>query len=250
MSVDPRQTIGGDHAVFVDQRHQIGDGTQCGQVDQRQCGFISAQRAHQLERHARAAQRRERIVVQQRIDGGAVGQRLRRPVVIGDHAVHAQMLRQIDQRAVGDAAVHRHQQAAALRDSADGCLVQAVSLRVAIRQIDIHVCIQAAQMGVQNGGGGDAVHVVIAIDGDGGASCQVISNAIHGGAHVAEQIRVSQVVQRRMQKALRFLRRFDAAGEQDLVYQRIHVIGALKARHGSGIAGNHPAHEITSNALV
>ena len=226
--VDPLQPQLDDDAVFIRQRHHVGHGGQRGNVHIFHGRIQSAQRLHQLERHARAAQRRKRIAVQQRIHHRAVRQRLRRAMVVGDDHVQPQRLRQRHQRHAGHAAVHRDHQRRPRRDGADRRFVQAVALGVTRGQIHLHVRALSAQIVGQQRRRAHAVHVVVAIDADVRALRHGGADAGHGLGHVVEQQRVAQVFGIGMEKALRFLRRRDAALDQQRVQRGIHILRAGK----------------------
>ena len=135
-----------DDAVFVGQRDQIGHGGQRGQIDVGKRFLQSAQRRDQLERHARAAQIGEGIVVQQGIDDGAVRQNIARPVMVGDDHVQSQRLCRFDLVRAADAAVDRHQQRSRLRDFLDRRVVEPVALGVAVGDIVYAVQTQRAKI--------------------------------------------------------------------------------------------------------
>ena len=89
----PRRPGRGERAVLVDERHDVGDRGERDEVERggRAAGWSGAeQRLGELVHDARAAELGERVVRRARRDDRAVGQRLARPVVVGDDHVDAE----------------------------------------------------------------------------------------------------------------------------------------------------------------
>ena len=112
-----------DRTVFARERNHIRHGGDRRQIDPLH-GFIpSQQRARDLPRHARAAQIGKRIIVQQRVDRGAIRQTFAHAMMIGYDAGKLQRFGKLDQIMRSDAAVHRNQQIIRARDFAHGVFV-------------------------------------------------------------------------------------------------------------------------------
>ena len=129
------QPVADQHAVLVDQRHDVGHGAQGGQPDGLNekilhprgdafgPGGLLAEGPGQFHRHARAAQTAERIVAarQSRMnDRRGLGQSRAGLVVIGDDQLDAQFPGEDRLVDAADAAIDRHQQSATCRRPACG----------------------------------------------------------------------------------------------------------------------------------
>ena len=91
----------------------------------------------------------------------------------------------------GDAAVHGDDQLHALgMELVDGDGVQAVALLQPPGDVAEAVCAPAAQKVGEQAGGGDAVHIVVAEDGDGFSPGDGKAHPLGGGSHVCHQIGV------------------------------------------------------------
>ena len=206
---------GDDHAVFIQQRHDIGDRRQCGQLPQGFDGLHAAQRLHQLESHARAAQAAEWIIAQERVEhSSTVGQLRPELVVIGDDHAHAQLLRTGDLVRAGDAAVHRDEQSGVRSDLLHCRHVEAVALAVPVRNVIAGLRALLAQIGQQNGRGRHAVHVIIAEDDDLLVLFKHVPDDRNRLVHVLHAHRIVQVIHLRMQIPVDLLWRIDSAVQQ------------------------------------
>ena len=145
-------------------------------------------------------------------------------MVVGDDDVHAQFFGQRRHVHGVDAAVHGEQQAGVLRQGAHGLLVEAVALAVAVGQVGANVRAQRGQVQAEDGRGGDAVHVVIAVDADALALCQRRAQAGDGFFHVREQQRVAQYFFARGKKGPRLVRGRYAALHKERVQKPRHVL--------------------------
>ena len=97
-----------------------------------------------------------------------LGQPVFTGVVVGDDQVHAQLPGIVGLVQGGDAAVHRDDEPHPLAGlGGHGLVVQAIALLQPPGDIGPHVGPQALQKLGQQAGGGDAVHVIVAVDGDG-----------------------------------------------------------------------------------
>ena len=147
-----------------------------------------------------------------RIDhGGAVGQALLALVVIGDDELHAELSAHVGLVQCGNAAVHRDDQPHALgRELFDGGRIQAVALLQPAGNVIKAVRAQRAQAFDQKTGGRDAIHVVIAENGD---LCTACNGGLEKLRGLAQLLHGQRVAQRRIdvQKRPRRFRRFIAA---------------------------------------
>ena len=201
------QAVGDDHAVFTHQRHDVRNGRQRRQLPQRLDGLLAAQRLHQLERDACAAQPPERILAQQRIEHGFAFRQLRSELVVvrHDHA-HAQLTGVRNLVRTGDAAVHRDQQLRVLGQPVDGRHVEAIALAVPVRNIEARLCPLLAQVSQQDGCRRHAVHVVIAEDDDLISARDALPDDRHCPVHVLHAHGIVQQRLVRMQVLLDALR--------------------------------------------
>ena len=100
-------------------------------------------------------------------DGHRAGQRRSRLVMVRDDQVHAELLRQVRRRDRGDPAIDGDQQPGArLGQGADRLAVQAVAFVDAVGDVVIDLGPEQRQQLPEDGDAGDAVDVVVAVDGD------------------------------------------------------------------------------------
>ena len=152
---------------------------------------LAAQGQHQVQRHAHAGQVLEGV--------GAVapvgihhrtgtGQILLALMVIGNHHVHPQRVGKFNLLIAGDAAVHRdHQSGSLFPQVLNGLLGEAVALFNPPGDVPQAVGPAAAEIVLQQHGGGDAVHVVIPEDGDRLPPADGPLDAVHRSVHVPHE---------------------------------------------------------------
>ena len=154
----------------------------------RDVGVDAEERLAELVYDAGAAQLRERIVGRPRRDDRAVGQRLARPVVVRDDHLEPAGARFRHLFDGGDAAVDGEDEAAPfVREARERLGAHAVALVEAARQVPVDVGAQLAQKMDGEGGGGDAVDVVIAMHADASPAGDRGADSLAGERHVAEQ---------------------------------------------------------------
>ena len=120
--------------------------------------------------------------------GAGLGDALLGAVVVGDHHVHAQLPGAVHLRHRGNAVVHGDNQGDALLvECLHGVEVHAVALPLPLGYVIHHVGAHGLQVGEQDGGGGDAVGVVVAIDGDSLKALNGAVDALHRLVHVLHQ---------------------------------------------------------------
>ena len=185
------------HAVLIDQRHDVGHGAQGGQPDGLHekilhsrgdplgPGGLLAERPGQFHRHARAAQTAERILAarQSRMnDRRGLGQTKAGLVVVGDDQFDAQFPGEDRLVDAADAAIDGHQQFALVGGQrADGLAVEPVAFVDAMGNVVAHVGAEQFQAEPEDRRAGHAVDVVIAVDedslsgGDGGMDAPAAS---------------------------------------------------------------------------
>ena len=140
------------------------------------------------------------------------GQRRAALVVVGDDEIHADLAAVSGLIVGGDAAVHGDDEAdALLLERGDGAAVEAVALLDAGGDIVDHPSALAAEKLRQKAGGSDAVHVVVAEDGDGLAPFQRRAHPRHGRSHVGQGEGILQRLVRG-EKVPGFFRRIIAPG--------------------------------------
>ena len=86
----------------------------------------------------------------------------------------------------------------------------------------------------QQGGGGDAVHVVIAEDDEGFVALAGLEEALDGGGHVGQQERIGQLLEPGLEEAGDGGRLAQAAVEQALGEQRRDVQGGRPTARPGG----------------
>ena len=188
---------GDDGAVLAGHLHHVGhraDGRQRAVAGKE--GLLpvrAAQRQHQLQRHAAPGQMLEGIAavgpagVHHR---GGFRQRFLTFVMVGDHHIHADGAGKGHLLHAGDAAVHGHQQrGAALAQSFDGLAAEAVAVLDPAGDVVYHFSPAAFQIIHHNAGGGDAVHVIVAENGDLLTVGKGLGDPLHSLVHVPHQER-------------------------------------------------------------
>ena len=198
---------GPDHpAILPREGHNVRNGAHRRQigVPGKHALCVARQRADQLERNAHAGELEagRRVVWPLRIHHRRGGGKLRLAfVVIGDDHIHAGGGGIGGLRNGGDAAVHRDDERDALAfqmiDRAD---IQTVALVEPVGDIQRRFQADAAKILGQQAGGGDTVHVVIAVYRGGLAPLQGEPDARYGLIHVLQGIRILQRRGRAVQK--------------------------------------------------
>ena len=122
--------------------------------------------------------------------------------MVQDDDVHAPLSERSDGSDGGRAAVHRQEQGGGELCQAilHGFLGEAVAFIEAMGQVVVDLPAERAQHFEQQGGGGDAVHVVIAEDDEVFAALAGLEEALDGGAHVWQQERVRQLLEPGLEK--------------------------------------------------
>ena len=155
--------------------HHVGhraDGRQCTVPgEEGLLPVVAPQGQHQLQRHAHPGQRLKGVGTVRSVGvhhRGGVGELLFALVVVGDDEVHPEGFGVLRLLHAGDAAVHRDDEihALLLPEVAHGLLPQTVAVLQPAGDILDAPSPPAAQIVHQQHGGGDAVHIVVAKDGD------------------------------------------------------------------------------------
>ena len=156
----------------------------------------SSSAPRELVGDAGRAQVRARVAAEPRVHDRRVGQRAvgARAVVVGDHDVHAGRLRRRDLGDGGDRAVDGDQQVGPARgEPLDRRGGEAVAVVDAARQVPVDVGAERPQGADEDRGRADAVHVVVAVDGDPRAARDVAEDhpgAVAEAAEGVERVRV------------------------------------------------------------
>ena len=152
-------------------------------------------------------------------------------MVVGDDHLHAQLFGQQNLFVVGDAQVHRHQQAVGFRQLPHRVLVQTVSLGPKGRVGVGDDAVPAQRLRHQRGRA-DAVHIIVAVDHRGDLFIPGLTEQRDRLVHVLHRHGVVQLLQGRVQKDFRFGSRLDAAGVQKP--RRRTAIGQQRSRRLRG----------------
>ena len=180
-------------AVLVDERHDVGDRREGDEIEM-PLGHLRVDAEEglaELVDDTGAAELRKRIVGRARRDDRAVGQRLARPVMVGDDHVEPACARLGNLRDRGDAAVDReHETAPLVGETAERRARDAVALVEAARQVPVDLGSELAQEEHGERCCRDAVDVVVAVDADAATRRDRGADALARLAHVAEQERV------------------------------------------------------------
>ena len=200
------QTGFDDGAVLAGQGHNVGHRAHSGEVAavfQHLLRWASVQRSAELEGHARAAQALEGAVVvcpAGIYDGHRLRQALVGQMVVGDDEVDAETGRKGGFLHRRDAVVHRDDEAASLIiDGLDGVLRQAVAVALPAGQHTLGAGPHPFEVLIEQGGGGHAVHIVVAEDHDGLALVDGSQDARAGLVHVGQEHGVAQLLLARQQ---------------------------------------------------
>ena len=146
----------------------------------------------------------------------------------------ARALRRLD---AANAAVDRDDERHAISLQAIERLgLKAVSVLDAIRKEVDDIRAEHLQRAAKNDGGGDAVAVVIAVDGDALFPLDRRENPLDRRRHVREQERIVQMIERRPEKFLRALEIVDPANRQQPRDRRADLQLARQHRRGLVIA--------------
>ena len=204
-----RQTLAHKGAVFAHKGHHIGNRAESDQLAvhfQQLAGVAALQRGAQLKGNARAAQILKGTFVIGAFgvnDGYGIGQGVAGQVVVGDDKIQPQCLGAGGFLHGRNAVVHRHDQLEPLLGKAFQRRAGQTVAVAARGQLAAHVCAHAAQALVQDGGGGDAVHIVVTVDDDQLLVLDRLLNARDRLVHIPHKKRVGQ----RLPRAQKLLRR-------------------------------------------
>ena len=220
----------GENAIFSRQRNQVRNRAQRHQIqmpaqiifDSGRVSVFAQLLDHgmgQLKRQPRRTELRAGRSGQARIDQRHGRGRRRGNLVVIEHDDLGSFLAEPGDGVGGRrAAIHGQQQRG-------GIFFQAILRRVpaqpvafvhAMRQIIMDVPAERAERFQEQGGGGDAIHVVIAKDHQRFAAPAGAQETLHRRRHVREQQRVRQIPQARLQKAGGLVRLDHAAVDQAL----------------------------------
>ena len=209
-------------AVLSRQAHDVGhraDGRQIGvALQQLVPPGRAAQGQDELEGHPHPGQALEGIGavgpagVHYRRGGGQGGLAL---VVVGDHQLHPQGGSAGRLLHGGDAAVHRDDEAHPLAPEGGHRLpVEAVALLHPVGDVGDHRPPLPAEEVGEQAGGGDAVHVVVAVDRDMFPRRQRPAHPRRGPVHVLHEKRVQELAPAGVQKGAGLLRGVQPAGAE------------------------------------
>ena len=193
---EPAQARAHEPAVLARERDDVGDGGERDQVEVLvgRVGVLpraGQQRLGELVGDAGRAQVGARVAAEPRVHDRGVGQRAvgARRVVVGDHHLHPGRARGGDLGDRRDRAVDGDQQVGAARgEPLDGGGGEPVAVVDAARQVPVDVGAQRAQRAHEDRGRGDAVDVVVAVDGDARAPADVAEDDPGRLAQPAERL--------------------------------------------------------------
>jgi len=124
-------------------------------------------------------------------------------MMIQDDRVDAPFAQPVDGFNGSRAAIHGEEQRHRkfLQAILHAVAAQAVAFVHAVRQITMHRPAEAAEDFREQGGGGDAVDVVVAEDHERFAAVARLEQPLDGGAHIREQKGIAELFQARLKKA-------------------------------------------------
>ena len=182
-----------ERPVLVDERDDIRDRCDGDQVEMARERLVARaeQRFAELVDDAGSAELRKGVLRRARRHDGAVGERLARPMVVGDDHFQAASPRLCDLLDRGHAAVDgEHEAAPFVGESRQGLALDAVALLEAARQVPGDVGSELAQDQDGERRRADPVRVVVAVDADALAAGDRDLDRLHRTGHVTEQKRV------------------------------------------------------------
>ena len=246
-----------NNAVLAHNGHHIRHRPQCDQVGiaVKHRVRVALERADQFERHAHARQAVERIgavrpfVVHDRV---CFRQGVVALVVVGDHHLHAQLARGCDLRIRRDTGVHGDQQARALLIELLHRLAgQAVAFAQAVGDVVFAHRAAAAQVIHHDAGGGDAVHIVVAVNNDMFAPPDRAADHRGRFIHIGQQERIVQAGTVTAQVIRRCLRGIDPARREHCGRQRRIAAFTRERIHARPVGrGDHPSLCFHKNSLI
>ncbi len=189
---------GDEHPVFPQQGHHVGHGAQAHHVGVffQHLFLAAAEGGGQLEGHTHAGEHFVGIAAVGAVGvhhGHSLGEGVLAFVMVGDDQVDSQLPAQCRLLHGGDAAVHGDDELHALAgELPDGDGVQAVALLQTAGDVAAAVGALLSQVVRQQAGGGDAVHVVVAENGDFLPTAQGQSHPAGGQVHVRHPVGVRQ----------------------------------------------------------
>ena len=152
-------------------------------------------------------------------------------VVIGDDQVDAELARAAGRFGAADAAVDRNDQPDAVGvQPFDRRRLQTVAVAESFRDEVDDLAAEELQRPAQDDRRGDAIHVVVAVDGDPLLAREGLLDPGDRGRHVGEPERVVQVIERRVEEARGILRISQAAQAQQARHGRMEVERRGQAR--------------------
>ncbi len=179
---------------------------------------LAAERLHELQRHADTRQVLVRIgaIAALGIDHGERRRQFRVGLVmVGDDQIDAEFAGATCGVGAANTAVDRDDQRDAVGvQPIDGRRLQAVSVLDPFGEEVHDVGAEQLERPAKDHRGGDAVHVVVAVDGDPLPPADRRENAIDRHPHVGERHRIVKMIDRRVEEAVRQLRIAQAALDQ------------------------------------
>ncbi len=236
------QAVADQRAVLADQRYDVGDRRDRDEVEITVArggvdAALTLDGLRELVGHGRAAERRERVAAESRMDDRCVGDLGGRRVVVGDDHVEAQVARQAHLLDGADRAVRGDdQRGAACRQRPHGVGGQPVAV-AAVGNVTVDVGAETAQRTDKHSGRADAVGVVVAVDRYPPAGADVIEELLDGVLDAGELLGL--VVLAGVEKGAGGGRRAEPAAHEDLrehvtdgeaLAQREHLLGRAR-RH-------------------
>ncbi len=224
----------GDDAILAQERDDVGDDAHGGEGEQfdqqgaeRRADLVAAagecgQSPRKLVRDASAAKVWERIwraTGRQRVHEGEgfgqIGDCLGWRVVVGDDEVAASGLGFAGGNGGGDAAVDADDEIVLVGEFGDGVAVEAVALFEAVGEVggEANVGLECVKQVPEDGGGGDAVDVVIGVDDDGLVALEGVEDASRGLVEVGHEGGIVEIAERGVEEA----GIGDAAGGEDAI---------------------------------
>jgi len=138
-------------------------------------------------------------------------------VMVSDNHIHPQAFRQPHFLVASDATIHGDQDARApCHQLAYGTGVEPVAFAQAMRQVVRHGHAEVAEEPTQHRGRGDAIHIVIAIDGDRFLGIESMGQALDRLRHPSHAEGVMQALEGRIEELVGAFDGGDAAVDQQL----------------------------------
>ncbi len=253
------QTRRDEPAVVLNQRDDIGHGSQSGQRNQSwgdhgQEAKALSQRHHKHQREPGGAQRRGVLPVSLGLHDDGRRSLHRGGVMVQHDHVDSKLPGARHRVRRGDPAVRGDEKPGPVRgEGLDRALAEPIAVAKAVREVPERRSpnrSDPAEPPKEDGRGRDAVDVVVTMNRDPVARRDRLRNPLDGRPHPAQRLGIGQVRETRVQKPFRFLERPHAAATQQLRRDRMHPERGGEIRGFAVRRRDHPRSRTHHNVII